>query len=83
MADMLRKFIKHMDGLNKAALADTAAKAMAEHCDERMEKARKALSDILEDCRGCSVNAAEEGKKGEARAWRAMAARIAAVHRNI
>lgn len=44
MADILKTFVKHMNGLSKAAVADAAAKAMAEHCDKRIEVARKAVA---------------------------------------
>ena len=47
MTDVFKTFIKHMDGVHKAAVADAAAKAMAEHCDARIEKMRSALRDLL------------------------------------
>jgi hypothetical protein len=43
MPDIFKTFIKHMDGVNKAAVADAAAKAMAEHCDARIETLRAAM----------------------------------------
>jgi hypothetical protein len=76
MADIFKQFVKHMDGVNKAAVADAASRAMAEHCDQRIDAMKAMLKDILQDCRDCADNAAEEGRKGEARSWRALAARI-------
>jgi len=76
MADIFKQFIRHMDGVNRAAVADAAGKAIAEHCDKRIDKARKALLDVAEDCSVCSGAAAEEGNKGDARAWRAVAGRL-------
>lgn len=50
MADVMRKFMKHMDGINAARQYDAAAKAMAEHCDERIAKAKAVLSEIINEC---------------------------------
>lgn len=58
MADIMKSFICHMDGLSKAAMADAAAKAMAEHCDKRMEKMHRIFRKIKEkahDGQGGSV----------------------------
>lgn len=79
MADILKQIVKHMDGVNKAAVADAAAKAMAEHCDGRIEAAKTALFGILGDLRNCADDALDEGRKAESRAYRAFAARLASV----
>lgn len=50
MPDIFKTFVKHMDGVNKAAVADAAAQAMAEHCDSRIEKAKAALREIIDEC---------------------------------
>lgn len=50
MADIFKIFIKHMDGVNRAAVADAAAMAMAEHCDARMKKLQDALIQIRTVC---------------------------------
>lgn len=44
MADIMKKFIGHMEGVHKARVFDAAAKAMAEHCDKRIAKALRALA---------------------------------------
>lgn len=44
MADILKTVVRHMDGVHKAAVADAAAKAMAEHCDRRIAQALKAVN---------------------------------------
>lgn len=43
MADIFKQFVRHLDGVNRAAVADAAGKAIAEHCDERIAKAIKAI----------------------------------------
>jgi len=55
MADIMKQFIRHMDGMAKFNVANAAAKAMAEHCDKRIEKKdrevarlRKALQKIAD-----------------------------------
>lgn len=80
MADMLRSFVKHMDGINKAAIADAAAKAMAEHCEDRIQKAKTKLAELEAICREC---AAGSKFKPEVAAYRSMAAKIAAVQKRI
>lgn len=45
MADPLKQFIKHMDGVNAAKQYDAAARAMAEHCDERIAVIRQFWDD--------------------------------------
>lgn len=44
MADIMKQFIRHMDGMAKFRVANAAAKAMAEHCDKRIAKALKAIA---------------------------------------
>lgn len=57
--DMLKQFIRNMDGINKAAVADAAAKAMAEHCDARILAMSAVLRIALDDYEGTNgkVNA--------------------------
>lgn len=43
MADIFKSFVANMNGIRAAAIADAAAKTMAEHCDKRIEAARKAI----------------------------------------
>lgn len=49
MADIMKTFIKHMDGVNKAAVADAAARAMAEHCDARITEVANLLRVAMDD----------------------------------
>ena len=83
MADIFKTFIKHMDGTAKAEVADAAAKAMAEHCDQRIRKGKEKLSELLEEVRECAEEARVEGRKGEARAWRSTASRIAHIRKHL
>lgn len=57
MADILKKFTKHMDGINAARQYDAAAKAMAEHCDARIAKAKNALTEIVDECQAGPLQA--------------------------
>lgn len=43
MADIMKQFIRHMDGTAKFKVANAAAKVMAEHCDKRIAKVRKTI----------------------------------------
>lgn len=62
MADPMRKFIKHMDGVNAARQYDAAAKMMAEHCDARIEKARRYFTKIAEHVRDAQNGSASYAK---------------------
>ena len=44
MADIFKQFVRHLDGVNKAAVADAAGRAIAEHCDKRIAKAKRAIT---------------------------------------
>jgi hypothetical protein len=44
MADIMKQFIRHMEGTYKARQSDAAAKAIAKHCDARIAKLRKAIA---------------------------------------
>jgi len=63
MADIFKTFIKHMDGVNRAAIADAAAMAMAEHCDARIKQMQDALIQIRIVC---DDNAPRDCDKGKA-----------------
>lgn len=76
MTDVLKTLVRHLDGAAKGALADAAAKAMAEHCDNRIRKVSQSLCSIATDCMDCAREAETEGRKGEARAWKAMGRRV-------
>jgi len=48
MADPMKKFLRDMEWREQARIADSAARAMAEHCDKRIATTAKLIRRLAE-----------------------------------
>ena len=72
MSDPLKSFLSYADARRHAKLADAAAKAIAEHCDARINRSAEIIVDLVALAVG-DIGGAEQRSKILAEAERFLA----------